>query len=232
MQGALEEALAKLVGERVGVVGAGRTDAGVHATGQVISFRSATRLPQATIERGLNALLPGDVGLSAVREVPDDFHARYSATARTYRYTIWNGRWPRPLLRRTAWWVPDPLDLDAMRRAAAAVVGRHDFSSFAMKGDGSRERTVTNATWRDRDGELEFSIEADGFLRGMVRGIVGTQVRVGRGKLPAQEFGDIVAAADRERGGPSAPAQGLCLMMVSYDGGNSERERRDDEEDE
>jgi tRNA pseudouridine38-40 synthase len=91
---------------------------------------------------------------------------------------------------------------------------------------------VTNATWRDRDGELEFSIEADGFLRGMVRGIVGTQVRVGRGKLPAQEFGDIVAAADRERGGPSAPAQGLCLMMVSYDGGNSEQARRDDEEDE
>ncbi|TMD60096.1 MAG: tRNA pseudouridine(38-40) synthase TruA [Chloroflexi bacterium] len=223
-----------MLGERVEVVGAGRTDAGVHASGQVISFRSGTRLPEATIERGVNALLPADVAVSEVSEVDDGFHARFSATGRTYNYMIWNGPRPRPLLRRTAWWVPEPLDLTVLRRAATALIGTRDFSSFAMKGVGSRERTVRSATWTDRDGVLVFDIAADGFLRGMVRGIVGTQVRAGRRKIEPEAFEAIVAAADRDRGGPSAPAHGLCLVAVSYAGERYDRRpsRGGDEEDE
>jgi tRNA pseudouridine38-40 synthase len=220
VQGALEAALAELLGERVSVIGAGRTDAGVHATGQVVSFRTGSRLPRTTIERGVNALLPADVAVRDVAEVAEEFHARYSATGRTYEYTIWNGRRSRPLLRRTAWWVSDPLDVPAMNRAAAELVGARDFSSFAMKGDGSRVRTVRRASWSDRDGALVFAIEADGFLRGMVRGIVGTQVRIGRGRVDPESFGEIITARERERGGPSAPAHGLCLVAVAY-----ERER-------
>ena len=216
MQGALEEALAKLLGETIAVVGAGRTDAGVHATGQVASFRTANPMAIRTIERGVNALLPADVAVSGVREVPEDFHARFSATSRTYEYTIWNDVRPRPLLRRTAWWVPDPLDLGAMEAATGALVGRHDFGAFAMKVAGARERTVRRASWSAAEGVLALAIEADGFLRGMVRGIVGTLVQVGRGRLSAEEFAGVVASADRDRAAASAPAHGLCLVRVSY----------------
>ena len=183
----------------------------------------------------MNALLPADVAVSGVSEVDGGFHARFSATGRAYNYMIWNGPRPRPLLRRTAWWVPEPLDVEAMRQAASDLVGRHDFSSFAMKGEGSRQRTVRSASWAERDGALVFAIEADGFLRGMVRGIVGTHVRVGRGKIEPEAFGAIVAAADRDRGGPSAPAHGLCLVSVSYAGERYDRRPSrggDDEEDE
>ncbi len=219
MQGVLEEALAKLLGERVAVIGAGRTDAGVHATGQVINFRTGNPLPEATIERGVNALLPADVAVSGVEAVGDDFHARRSATGRAYSYAIWNAPRPRPLLRRTTWWVPDPLDLPEMEAASRHLVGRHDFAAFSMKVDGPRERTVRRAGWsREGDGVLRFEVEADAFLRGMVRGIVGTLVRVGRGRLAAARFADVMASGDRDRGGPSAPAQGLCLVRVTYDG--------------
>jgi tRNA pseudouridine38-40 synthase len=235
VQGALEEALAKLLGEESSIVGAGRTDAGVHATGQVASFRTANPMALATIERGVNALLPADVAVSAVREVPQDFHARFSAIGRTYEYTIWNGPRPRPLLRRTAWWVPDPLDAAAMERASVALVGRHDFSAFAMKAAGSRERTVRRAAWSAGEGVLVLTIEADGFLRGMVRGIVGTLLQVGRGRLGVADFADVLASADRDRGGTSAPAQGLCLVQVRYGSGADEAKydgRAADEEDE
>ena len=217
MQGALEGALGKLLGERVGVIGAGRTDAGVHATGQVINFRTGSPLPEATIERGVNALLPADVAVSGIAEVEDGFHARYSATGRTYNYKIWNAPRPRPLLRWTTWWLHEPLDLGAMEDASRSLVGRRDFGAFAMKVPRHRERTVRRASWSsDGDGVLTFAIEADAFLRGMVRGVVGTLVQVGRGKLDAETFADVLASGDRDRGGPSAPPQGLCLLRVSY----------------
>lgn len=235
MQGVLEEALAKLLGAHVSVIGAGRTDSGVHATGQVISFRAVTGLGTDVIERGVNALLPADVAVYLVREAGDGFHARYSAASRTYNYMIWNDPRPRPLLRRTSWWISDPLDVAAMERAAGALVGRHDFSAFSMKGSGTRERTVRRARWRAEDCVVTFEIEAEGFLRGMVRGIVGTAVQVGRGKLDAAAFAAIVASADRDRGGPSAPAHGLCLAGVTYGGEQAtyhERPATSDEEDE
>ncbi len=215
----LEEALARLLGDRVAVIGAGRTDAGVHATGQVISFRTASAMPQETLERGVNALLPADVAVSAVGEVGDDFHARFSATGRTYKYSIWNAPRPRPLLRRTAWWVPEPLGLREMQEASGALAGRHDFSAFAMRVPGTRERTVRRAAWSSAsEGLLEFEIQADAFLRGMVRGIVGTLAQVGRGRLSATRLAEVLASARREQGGPSAPAHGLCLTRVSYGG--------------
>jgi tRNA pseudouridine38-40 synthase len=218
---------------RIGVIGAGRTDSGVHATGQVISFRAETGLTEAVLERALNALLPGDVAVRELKRVEDDFHARYSAMGRTYEYTIWNRPWRRPLLRRTAWWLAEPLDAEAMRDAAGRLVGRHDFSSFAMRGEGSRERTVRSASWTERDGALVFAIEADGFLRGMVRGIVGTHVRVGSGTVEAGALEEIMAAADRDRGAASAPARGLCLVAVSYADGRAEaRPPAGEEEDE
>ncbi len=217
VQGVLEEALAKLLGERISVTGAGRTDAGVHARGQTISFRTANPLPEGTIERGVNALLPEDVAIREVAEVSPDFHARRSATSRTYAYTIQNARLPRPLLRRTSWWVRDRLDLDAMRMASRHLVGRRDFSAFTMKVAGPRKRTVRDASWSsDGDGLLRFEIEADAFLRGMVRGIVGTLAQVGRGRLEAARFADVVASARRDEGGPSAPPHGLCLVRVTY----------------
>ncbi len=217
MQGVLEEALAKLLGERVAVVGAGRTDAGVHAMGQVISFRTRGELPAVTIERGVNALLPPDVAVSEVAEVGDDFHARMSAIGRTYAYTIWNAPRPRPLLRRTTWWLREPLDADSMEAASRHLVGRYDFSAFSMRVEGKRERTVRRASWTSEGrGVLRFEIEADAFLRGMVRGIVGTLAQVGRGRLDAARFADVIASARRDEGGPSAPAHGLCLVRVTY----------------
>ena len=233
MQGVLEEALAKLFGAPVAVIGAGRTDAGVHATGQVISFHTANEMPEATIERGVNALLAADVAIREVAEVADDFHARYSATGRTYEYTIWNAASPRPLLRRTTWWVRETLDLRAMEDASAHLVGRRDFSAFAMKAPGSRERTVRRAGWSGSgDGVLRFEIEADAFLRGMVRGVVGTLERVGRGKVDPRGFAEILASADRDRAGPSAPAHGLCLVRVAYGPRERDTYHRPAEEDE
>ncbi len=218
MQGVLETALAELFGgARVAVSGAGRTDAGVHASGQVINFRTGSALPEVTIRRGVNALLPADVAVRDVVQVAETFHARHSATGRTYEYKIWNGRAPRPLLRGTATWVEEPLDLAAMRDGSRALVGRHDFSAFSRGSDTrSRERTCRRVEWRS-DGELlVFEIEADAFLRGMVRGIVGTLLRVGLGKLAPGEVAAVLASRDRARGGQTAPPQGLCLAAVEY----------------
>jgi tRNA pseudouridine38-40 synthase len=231
VQGVLESALSQLLGQAIRVIGAGRTDTGVHAIGQVISFQTTNPLAEGTIRRGVNALLPGDVAAQEVREVPPDFHARFSATARTYSYTIWNAQTPRPLLRRIALWVDEPLDVAAMERAAAHIYGRHDFSAFGRPPGRTAERTVRRASWlRSEDGRLVFEIEADAFLRGMVRALVGTFLRVGRGKMSAEELGEALHSRDRARAGPAAAAHGLCLVGVSYDG--SRTSDHDSEEDE
>lgn len=231
VQGALEGALSGLLGEPIRAIGAGRTDAGVHATGQVIGFRTASAMPEATIRRGVNALLPADVALLEVVEVPEHFHARYSATGRGYEYTIWNYRVRRPLLRRTALWVEEPLDVGAMSAAARHLLGRHDFSSFSATGEGDgRERTVRRASWRTDGALLVFEVEADAFLRGMVRGIVGTLLAVGRGRLDAEGFAAAFRAADRGRGASAAPPHGLCLVRVDYDGRHAKGQRLTEED--
>ena len=214
MQGELERALATVCDEPVRIAGAGRTDAGVHALGQVMSFRTASLLDGAKMGRGVNALLPSDIAVSALEPCGDEFHARFSATGRTYEYRLRVGS-DRDPLERWAYHHPVALRLDEMREASTALIGRRDFAAFAS-GEGG-VRTVRRAAWSHEGDLLRFEIEADAFLRGMVRAIVGTLLWVGRGKTGVERFGDIMRSNDRAQSGPSAPAQGLCLTRVTYD---------------
>lgn len=229
VQGELERALAEICQEPVRVTGAGRTDAGVHATGQVITFRTATALDGAALGRGVNALLPEDIAISATEPVGEDLHARFSATGRTYEYRIRCAPQRDPLERHREHWLPGPLDLDAMSAAAGALPGRRDYSAFAI-GEGG-VRTVRRAAWTHAGGVLRFEITADAFLRGMVRAIVGTLIAVGRGRTPVSAMERIMASGDRGQAGPSAPARGLCLVEVEY-GERQKRRSEDDDDDE
>lgn len=230
MQGELERVLERITGSAVRVSGAGRTDAGAHATGQVIGFRSATQLDEASLRRGVNALLPADIAVSALEAVEDDFHPRFSATGRSYEYRIRSAAQRDPLERHREHWLPGALDDAALDRAASALIGRHDFAAFASGASGrGGVREVRRASWR-REGELlRFEIAADGFLRGMVRAIVGTMIWIGRGRLAHTELAGILRSADRARAGPSAPAHGLCLISVEY--GEAKRRRSEDDDD-
>jgi tRNA pseudouridine38-40 synthase len=215
VQGELERAISQVCDEAVRVTGAGRTDAGVHASGQVIDFRTASALDGATIGRGVNALLPEDIAVSALEPAGEDFHARFSATGRTYEYRIRHRAERDPLERHRELALAGPLDVAAMRDASARLVGRRDFSSFAAGPGGVR--SVRSADWCEQADLLRFEISADAFLRGMVRAIVGTILWVGRGKIDTRTFERIVAESDRAMAGPSAPAKGLCLVAVEYD---------------
>lgn len=227
VQGELERALGTICGHSVRIVLAGRTDAGVHATGQVMSFRSDRELDPASIRRGVNALLPVDIAIRDVGVADEEFHARYSATGRTYEYRIRNAPQREPLERHREHWVPQAIDVDAMERATGTLVGRHDLAAFAIGRSG--ERTIRRAQWRREGTLLRFEIEADGFLRGAVRGIVGTLLWVGRGHITVERFGEILRGRDRSAAGPSAPALGLCLVRVAYDGRSGGADEDDDE---
>jgi tRNA pseudouridine38-40 synthase len=214
VQGELEAALAHLShGERRPVDGAGRTDAGVHASGQVISFTYTGSLTAADLTRALNGLLPTDVAIRDVRRAPRAFHPRYAARYREYRYTVWNG--PRsPLRERTALGVRVPLDTDAMARAGSVFEGRHDFSAFGSA-DRQPVRTVQSVRVR-RDGRLvTIDVRADAFLRGMVRRVVAALLEVGRGKLKKQDLVAALASREPALDGAAAPAKGLCLRRVA-----------------
>jgi tRNA pseudouridine38-40 synthase len=215
VQGELERAISKVCDEEaVRVTGAGRTDAGVHASGQVIDFRTASALDGSTIGRGVNALLPEDIAVSALEPATEDFHARFSATGRTYEYRIRHAPERDPLERRRELHIAGPLDVAAMQDASTRLVGRRDFSSFAAGPGGVR--SVRSARWCEEGPNLRFEITADAFLRGMVRAIVGTLLWVGRGKIDPATFERIVDGNDRALAGPSAPANGLCLIAVEY----------------
>ena len=213
VQGELERALARVCNEPVRIAGAGRTDAGVHAIGQTISFRTASALDGAKMGRGVNALLPEDIAISALEPCGDDFHARFSATGRTYEYRLRLGPTRDPLERWAFHPHVEPA-IEPMRDATAQLIGRRDFSAFASGPGGTR--TVRRAEWAREGTLLRFEIEADAFLRGMVRAIVGTLLWVGSGKIDGGRFGEIVSSSDRTQAGPNAPARGLCLTRVSY----------------
>jgi tRNA pseudouridine38-40 synthase len=222
VQGEIERVLATICGEQIRIHGAGRTDAGVHAIGQVIDFRTARDMEADELARGVNALLPMDIAVPELEPALEEFHARFSATGRTYEYRIRGGAVRDPLWVRREHLVEDSLDLGAMSAASRMLVGRHDFAAFTAGVTGERE--VRAAGWtKDRE-VLLFRIEANAFLRGMVRGIVGTLLWVGRGKIGVDRFGEILREGDRSKGGPSAPAKGLCLMAVRYDGTTRGRE--------
>lgn len=218
VQETLEAALATLLGQATRVAAAGRTDAGVHATGQVACFRTPRSVAPDTILRALNALTPRDLTIRAVDEVPDDFDARRSARSRVYVYRLWNRRLPSPFWRRHAWHIAHPLAVVSMAEAAAMLVGERDFSSFQAAGcDAAHPVRRVFRSEIDRRGDLiRYEIEATAFLRHMVRNIVGTLEEVGQGTRQPDSLHDLLAARDRALAGITAPAHGLCLAEVKY----------------
>ncbi|MEM9704224.1 MAG: tRNA pseudouridine(38-40) synthase TruA, partial [Planctomycetota bacterium] len=242
VQGELQEAITQLTGERRTVVAAGRTDAGVHALGQVCHFRTNAATPASRIGPALRPHLPPDLSVLDGADVPAGFHSTRDAVSKTYRYVYWNDVHPNPLARRFAWRVrPDArgrgLDADAMRDAAARIVGTHDFACFQSAGSPRPDTVRTmhrltltrSAVWpawssvpfeerNENDGPLLIlEVTGDGFLYNMVRSIAGTLAEVGMGKRPADELRELIASRDRTLAGPTAPPQGLYMVRVDYE---------------
>lgn len=218
IQGAIEAVLHRLFNQPVRIRVAGRTDTGVHATGQVLTFTPPKPLDLRRFQHSVNALLPPDIAFKHIEEVPNTFNPRRDAIRRTYQYRIWNQQWRSPLWARYSWHIPYPLDIDAMNRAASLLIGDHDFSSFrgSDSEDRTPQRTIFHSTVRSDDQFLLYDIEGRSFLRHMVRNIVGTLVDVGRGAITVDDFACIFAACDRTHAGLNAPPQGLCLVAVKY----------------
>ncbi len=229
IQGLVQECLHKLTGERVRVIAAGRTDAGVHAIEQIAAFDSGSRLPLVVIKSALNALLPADIRIMDIREAEDDFHPRYSARSKRYSYIIANTGDIPPFIRAYVWRIKIPLDVEAMRGASAYLIGRHDFSSFRGAGCGAKN-PVRNILCLETEkvcgvtfffttfyGDfIRISMEADAFLRHMVRNITGTLVEVGRGKIGPETVRNILESKERRLAGPTAPPHGLFLEKIFY----------------
>jgi tRNA pseudouridine38-40 synthase len=232
VQGELERAWFEITGESARIAGASRTDAGVHAEGQVASVESSTRLAADALQNGLNAKLPDDAVVKRIELAPEGFHATHAARRKRYRYSFYNDH-RRPLFcRRRAWHVPSTLDVAAMHRAAGALVGTHDFASFQSVGSEreSTVRTIFDAEVRGRaeqgrggaapDDEtralIDFEVEGDGFLYNMVRALAGSLVEVGRGRRGENWLADVIAAHDRSVAGQTAPPHGLTLLWVAY----------------
>jgi tRNA pseudouridine38-40 synthase len=222
VQEKIEAALAKLFPGRPRVHSSSRTDTGVHALGMVAHFeipRVEVKVPVVKLALAINAHLPPDIRVMSAVRCRADFHARFQATGKQYRYFVWNHPAMNPLVRCTAWHVPRPLDLKAMRTAAPLFVGKHDFKSFAGTRNYEMEstvRTVARCDIKKSGPRLTFTIEGDGFLYKMCRGIVGTLVQVGQGKIAAQDIKKILAHRDRRVAGMTAPARGLVLWKVHY----------------
>lgn len=219
IQGAIETALSTALRHEVGIIGAGRTDTGVHALGQVAHFFSEKTLDPYRLTAQVNGILPGSIAVPSIRQVDDDFHARFSACWRLYNYRIATRFCA--MERRTRCHVRPVPDRDLMNRAAQHLVGRHDFTSFCKAADETNNRvcTVSEAAWlRDqRDGDATFVIRADRFLRGMVRTIVGTLMQIGQGMRPEEDILQVLNARDRQVAGYAAPPRGLTLVAVGYE---------------
>lgn len=219
IQQEIEQALSTMTARQVSLNGSGRTDAGVHAFGQAANFLCESDLSEAVFQKGLNSILPDDIVIKDCRLVAEDFHARYDVKSKIYHYKILNRKLPSAIERQYAWFVGRKLETAAMRSAILHIIGSHDFKSF--EGTGSpRSHTTRNIMAAEliehKDGSLIFSIEADGFLRYMVRNIVGTLVDVGLGKITPAEFKDILESKNRSNASATAPAHGLFLVEVKY----------------
>jgi tRNA pseudouridine38-40 synthase len=227
IQGTLEAAIARISGELSVVHGAGRTDAGVHASGQVIHFHTQSRLTPQIWRRALNAVLPRTVAVRWAKEAPERFHARFSAMSRSYRYTIWNDEAPTALHARYSYHCPRALDVDLMQMACQELLGRRDFGAFGRSPDDTNParpgphhcvRTMIEARCVRQDTKelIYCDFTADAFLTGMVRRMVGTLLLVGQMRLCLEEFAAIVQSAEKMHPGSAAPAHGLCLVRVEY----------------
>lgn len=218
LQDELNAAVKRLTGEDTPVIGASRTDQGVHALGQVCNFRTLSKIPSDKFSYALNTVLPQDITIKASEEVEEDFHSRFSAKGKKYRYQIYNFRQPSALLRHRAYHVPLPLDFEEMERAAGFFLGAHDFSAFrATGGNTATSERIMTETRLYREGDLiSFEIAGNGFLYNMVRIMAGTLVYIGMGKIKADELPDIISGRDRKMAGKTAPAHGLYLVEVYY----------------
>lgn len=217
VQAELEEVLLRLTQADCPAVGAGRTDSGVHARGQVVHFQPNWQHPLSELMRAMNALLPADIAVRQITAVAPGFHARHSALSRLYRYAVFSRECRSPFAARFAHQFSAPLDAEAMNRASQRLIGLRDFATFGQPPrPGHTVREVFAAQWSRRGDWLFFDIEANAFLRRMVRSLVGTLLLVGSGKMSPEEFGDILAERDRSLAGPTAPPHGLCLERVSY----------------
>jgi len=236
----LEEKLSQIIKEPVRVIGAGRTDAGAHAYGQVTNFKTKSRMDPQEFQRALNSMLPGDIVIRKASYAREDFHAQFDAIGKHYRYVIYQGPFHLPFLRDYALYVPDDLNIKSMRAAAKYLRGRHDFSSFRLSGSSVKDpaRTIKRlfitshrgcrlpldsargksvASYRvPNDRLVSIDCVADGFLRGMVRSIAGTLLEVGSGKIHPYRVREILEAKDRRLAGPTLPARGLYLVSIKY----------------
>lgn len=222
VQGRVQAALAALCGAPVTVAAAGRTDAGVHARGQVIAFDAPRPLPLKAYSMGLNSLLPEDIAVVRADEVSDDFDPRRWSRGKRYRYSVSNRRTRSPLRRLTHWEIFQPLDVAAMAEGARFLLGRHDFSAFraanCQAAHALRELTRLEVLG-ERGDEIAFVVEGTAFLKHMVRNLVGTLVEVGRGQRPPRWVGEVLSGRDRTKAGPTAPPHGLCMEEVFYGAG-------------
>jgi len=220
VQGELEAVLSKIFKKTIKVIASGRTDSGVHAKGQVISFKMDTRMKPDEIKRALNGLLPSDIAVHAAQEVDDDFHAQYSVKEKTYRYTILNRKYRSVFLRNHALFYPYVLNVARMRKAAKYLTGKHDFKSFQahdpLRAERQTIRTIKKLVIK-KEGDLIFiDVTANGFLYKMVRNMVGTLLAIGSGQIEVGDMPKILKSKNRKNAPETAPAHGLCLMQVKY----------------
>jgi tRNA pseudouridine38-40 synthase len=218
IQGTLERALCTLTQEEIAVIGSGRTDAGVHARGQVVNFHSTTCIPAERLPLAVNSLLPPDIVVLAAEDVPEDFHARFDAQRKTYCYTIYNRRMMDPFWRYYAYHVPIFLDTLEMGRACQLFEGSHDFSGFCARDTAVKNyvRTIYACSLQKEENLLKFTVTGNGFLYNMVRIMGGTLLEVGKGKVKAAEITELLQTGDRTLAGMTLPPQGLCLLSVEY----------------
>lgn len=235
LQAAVESVIAKITGETLRVTGSGRTDSGVHALGQVVSFSTESQLEPQVLQRAMNAFLPDDIVVLEVADAPERFHAIRDAVRKRYRYVIDDARLPDVFSRAYSWKIWKPLDVAAMQRAASALIGTHDFSSFETSGSPrpTSIRTLFEITVErlpaEQGGKIYIEVEADGFLYNMVRTIAGSLMLVGKGVKAETWLAEVLEARDRCAAGPTAPPQGLFLLKVEYSSPGSDAADRDEE---